>query len=57
MFEVRGYAVQSPTSPGGITKLKSKSISPHWEFMFTRARYETADMVPHLRRRLSWHAS
>jgi hypothetical protein len=44
MFEVRGYAVQSPTSPLEITKLKPRSISPHWEFMFTRARYETADM-------------
>ena len=44
MSEVRGYAVQSPTSPLEITKLKPKSISLHWEFMFTRARYETADM-------------
>jgi hypothetical protein len=57
MSEIRGYAVQSPTLPLEITKLKPKSISPHWKFMFTRARYETADMVPNLRRRLSWHAS
>ena len=27
-----------------ITKLNPKSISLHWEFMFTRARYETTDM-------------
>jgi hypothetical protein len=44
MSEIRGYAVQSPTSPLEITKLKPKSISLHWKFMFTRARYETADM-------------
>ena len=44
MSGVRGYAVQSPTSPLEITKLKPKSISLHWEFIFTRARHETADM-------------
>jgi NADPH:quinone reductase-like Zn-dependent oxidoreductase len=31
-------------SPLDINKLKPKSISLHWEFMFTRARFETADM-------------
>jgi NADPH:quinone reductase len=27
-----------------LNKFKPKSISLHWEFMFTRARYQTADM-------------
>ena len=27
-----------------INKLKPKSLSLHWEFMFTRSRYQTADM-------------
>jgi zinc-binding alcohol dehydrogenase family protein len=27
-----------------VMKLKSKSISLHWEFMFTRSMYQTADM-------------
>jgi len=61
-----------------ITKLKPKSITLHWEFMFTRTRHETTNMgkqegllnevatlrqawpkqmVPHFRRRQSWHAS
>ncbi|MBI4380300.1 MAG: hypothetical protein HY574_03810 [candidate division NC10 bacterium] len=44
MSEIRGYAVQSPTSPLEITKLKPKSISLHWKFMFIRARHETANM-------------
>ena len=57
MPEVRGCVVQSPTSPLEVTKLKPKSISLHCEFMFTRARYETADVGPNFRRRLSWHAS
>ena len=49
--------IEDPTSPLEITKLKTKSISLHWEFMFTRARYETADVGPNFRRRLPWHAS
>jgi NADPH:quinone reductase-like Zn-dependent oxidoreductase len=28
-----------------VTPLKSKSISFHWEFMFTRPLYRTADMT------------
>jgi zinc-binding alcohol dehydrogenase family protein len=28
-----------------ISKLKAKSISLHWEFMFTRSMFKTADMV------------
>ena len=28
-----------------FTKLKSKSISLHWEFMFTRSLFQTADMI------------
>jgi zinc-binding alcohol dehydrogenase family protein len=28
-----------------VTKLKRKSISLHWEFMYTRSLYETADMI------------
>lgn len=28
-----------------ITKLKSKSVSLHWEFMFTRSKFRTADMI------------
>ena len=28
-----------------ITKLKSKSLSLHWEFMFTRSMYQTDDMI------------
>jgi zinc-binding alcohol dehydrogenase family protein len=36
--------IENPARPLEITKLKPKSISLHWEFMFTRSRYETADM-------------
>jgi len=36
--------IDDPASPLDIIRLKRKSISLHWEFMFTRARYETADM-------------
>ncbi len=36
--------IENPARPLEITKLKSKSISLHWEFMFTRSRYETSDM-------------
>lgn len=36
--------IETPASPLDISKLKPKSISLHWEFMFTRAIYQTADM-------------
>ena len=36
--------IENPARPLDIIKLKPKSISLHWEFMFTRSRYETADM-------------
>jgi NADPH:quinone reductase len=36
--------IENPSRPIDIVKLKSKSISLHWEFMFTRSRYQTADM-------------
>ena len=36
--------IENPARPLDITKLKPKSISLHWEFMFTRSRYQTADM-------------
>ena len=36
--------IENPARPLEITKLKPKSISLHWEFMFTRSRYQTADM-------------
>ena len=37
--------IENPARPLEITKLKPKSISLHWEFMFTRSRFQTADMV------------
>jgi len=37
--------IESPASPLDINKLKTKSLSLHWEFMFTRSRYKTADMA------------
>jgi NADPH2:quinone reductase len=36
--------IENPARPLDITSLKPKSISLHWEFMFTRSRYETFDM-------------
>ena len=36
--------IENPARPLDIVKLKPKSISLHWEFMFTRSRYQTADM-------------
>jgi zinc-binding alcohol dehydrogenase family protein len=36
--------IENPARPLDFVKLKPKSISVHWEFMFTRSRYETADM-------------
>ncbi|WP_257458163.1 zinc-binding alcohol dehydrogenase family protein [Archangium lipolyticum] len=37
--------IDDPARPLPINKLKSKSASLHWEFMFTRARYQTPDMI------------
>jgi NADPH2:quinone reductase len=36
--------IENPARPLEITRLKPKSISLHWEFMFTRSRYQTPDM-------------
>lgn len=36
--------IENPARPLELTKLKPKSLSLHWEFMFTRPRYKTADM-------------
>ena len=36
--------IENPGRPLDITRLKPKSISLHWEFMFTRSRYQTPDM-------------
>ena len=36
--------IENPARPLEITKLKPKSISLHWEFMFTRSLFQTADM-------------
>lgn len=36
--------IENPARPLDITKLKPKSIALHWEFMFTRARFQTPDM-------------
>jgi zinc-binding alcohol dehydrogenase family protein len=36
--------IENPARPLDVTKLKPKSISLHWEFMFTRSRYQTPDM-------------
>jgi zinc-binding alcohol dehydrogenase family protein len=36
--------IDDPETPIDVMKLKRKSISLHWELMFTRSLYETADM-------------
>ena len=36
--------IENVARPVDINKLKPKCISLHWEFMFARSRYETADM-------------
>ncbi|MGM0632114.1 MAG: zinc-binding alcohol dehydrogenase family protein [Pseudomonadota bacterium] len=36
--------IDDPAEPLDIMKLKQKSLSLHWEFMFTRPMFETADM-------------
>lgn len=37
--------IDDPTQPLDIMKLKGKSISLHWELMFTRSLFQTADMA------------
>ena len=37
--------IDDPSTPLDIMQLKRKSISLHWEFMFTRSMFETDDMV------------
>ena len=36
--------IENVAAPIDINQLKPKSVSLHWEFMFTRARFQTADM-------------
>ena len=36
--------IENVARPVNINKLKPKCLSLHWEFMFARARFETADM-------------
>jgi zinc-binding alcohol dehydrogenase family protein len=37
--------IDDPTTPIDILKFKRKAVSLHWELMFTRALFETADMI------------
>jgi zinc-binding alcohol dehydrogenase family protein len=37
--------IDDPSSPLDIMQLKGKSLSLHWELMFTRSLFETADMI------------
>ena len=37
--------IDNPPAPLDIDILKSKSVSLHWEFMFTRSLFETEDMI------------
>jgi NADPH:quinone reductase-like Zn-dependent oxidoreductase len=37
--------IDDPTTPIDIMKFKRKAVSLHWELMFTRALFETADMI------------
>jgi zinc-binding alcohol dehydrogenase family protein len=37
--------IDDPTSPIDIVKFKRKAVSLHWELMFTRALFETEDMI------------
>ena len=36
--------IENVATPIDVNKLKPKCISLHWEFMFARARFQTADM-------------
>ncbi|MDP9942072.1 zinc-binding alcohol dehydrogenase family protein [Ectopseudomonas alcaliphila] len=37
--------IDDPLQPLDVMQLKRKSLSLHWELMFTRALYQTADMI------------
>ena len=37
--------IDDPAKPLDIMKLKRKSISLHWEFMFTRSMFQTSDII------------
>ncbi len=37
--------IDDPSEPLDITRLKQKSVSLHWEFMYTRSMFQTADMA------------
>ena len=37
--------IENPARPLDIVKMKPKSLSLHWVFMFTRSRYQTPDMA------------
>ena len=37
--------IDDPAQPLDIMKLKGKSLSLHWELMFTRSLFQTADMI------------
>ncbi|WP_044564577.1 zinc-binding alcohol dehydrogenase family protein [Azospirillum sp. B4] len=37
--------IDDPSQPIDITLLKRKSISLHWEFMYTRSMFQTPDMI------------
>jgi zinc-binding alcohol dehydrogenase family protein len=37
--------IDDPSNPLDIMQLKGKSLSLHWELMFTRSLFETADMI------------
>lgn len=47
--------IDDPKGPLDVMKLKHKSLSLHWELMFTRSLYQTEDMIAqhHLLNRLS----
>lgn len=38
-------SISDPTEPVNLRQLKSKSVSFHWELMFTRAMFQTEDMI------------
>jgi NADPH:quinone reductase-like Zn-dependent oxidoreductase len=37
--------IDDPAVPTDVMKLKRKSVSLHWEFMFTRSLFQTSDML------------
>jgi NADPH2:quinone reductase len=37
--------IDDPSRPLDIVKLKAKSVSLHWEFMYTRSMFQTKDMI------------